>query len=118
MTAALDPRTANVGFQFENLAGDPDYVCVGRVYYWHDPEGNLPPVADCDFRAQFPEIDDRDWEQLFYEAFDRAETVFLAESLKRKGLTEDEARQDKSRWQILMLGRTFGPRPPREGDAA
>lgn len=113
----LDPYTASVGFNYEDISGGAE-ECYGRVYDWFDPAGNLPSIRDWDFRPQFPEIDDHDWAQLFYEAFDRGETLLVAEVLEDEGLTEDEARQDAPLWQALMLGRIFGPRPPRPADSS
>jgi hypothetical protein len=69
----LDPRRANVGFSWEDLGGG----CVGRVYYWYDPDGNRPALNDHEFRGQHAELNDEQWPRLFYEAFDRAETEFV-----------------------------------------
>ena len=80
----LDPQTANVGFDYRDLTGGG---CVGRVYYWYDPSGELPSVDDWDLRPQHPEIDDRTWQQLFYDAFDRGETESTAEYLQTLELT-------------------------------
>jgi hypothetical protein len=102
----LDPRTAYVGFRWgEIVPGDP---CIGRIYYWYDPKRRLPAVDDWDFRRQHPEIADREWQQLFYEAFDRGETEFEHEFAAGTNTPLAKA--------ALSLGRMFGPRPPGKAD--
>jgi hypothetical protein len=94
----LDPRTSNVAFNYEPFGDYPDGdYNIGRVYYWYDPNGSLPAVYDDELRSAYPELSDREWQQLFYEAFDRAQTEFEAE-LAAKGM-------------IDAVGRLFGPRP-------
>jgi hypothetical protein len=98
----LDPRTADVHYEWEDFGQGT----VGRVYYWFDPEGRAKAVDDDEFRARHPEYDDRTWQRLFYEAFDRGQTAFE---------TSVKARcSDPGMDRVLSLGRLFGPRPPRE----
>jgi hypothetical protein len=106
MNDQLDPHTANVGFVYGDLGGG----CFGRVYYWYDPYGDLVAVDDHDLRPQHPEIADDDWARLFYEAFDRGETEFVADL----GATLPDAIGDlEAAGQASAIGRMFGPRPPR-----
>jgi hypothetical protein len=103
----LDPRTAYVTFYWGEIV--PGTECVGRIYYWYDREGRVPAINDWDFRPQHPEISDREWKRLFYEAFDRGETEFetgMVASGVLAGLSAE------ARDSALSLGRIFGPRPP------
>ena len=68
----LDPRTANVDFAWDDL-GDG---CIGRVYYWYDPNRELPAIEDWDFRAMHPKISDPEWRRLFSEAAERNDEDF------------------------------------------
>src|SRR5262245_7361616 len=95
----LDPRTANVGFQYVEVF--PGSGCIGRSYYWYDPAGRLPAIDAHEFREMHPEIDDDGWQRLFYEAFDRGETGF-------------EERCVAEGHSPLAIGRLFGPRPPQQ----
>src|SRR5262249_25721940 len=84
--SSLNPHTAYVGFTYEAFGKYPDGdYSIGRTYYWYDPEGVKPAVDDYDFRQQHPEIDDREWQRLFYEAFDRGEREFEREFLQSLG---------------------------------
>jgi hypothetical protein len=95
----LDPKTSNVSFSYEPFGDYPDgEYNVGRVYYWYDPNGNLPTAYDEELRSEYPELSDREWQQLFYEAFDRDQSEFEAK-LAAEGVTDP-------------VGRLFGPRPP------
>jgi hypothetical protein len=98
-SSQLDPRKAWVGFSYEEVI--PGYGCVGRTYYWYDPARRLPSVDDHEFRAEHPEIDDREWQRLFYEAFDRGETEFEQHFIAEHGEPP------------IPVGRWFGPRLPR-----
>ena len=99
----LDPRTANATFCWDDL-GDG---CVGRVYYWYDPTGHPPAIDDWDFHPMHPEISDREWERLFYEAFELGENRFSAAYRSSDAPSDTLA-------LVSRLGRLFGPRPPRE----
>jgi hypothetical protein len=105
-----NPYTAYVHYTFEEDV--PGSGCIGRAYYWFDPKGEFEAVGDYEFRQLHPEISDRDWQQLFYEAFERGETAFLS------ALVEDNPDFYKSETGRLALavGRLFGPRPPRDQD--
>ena len=108
-SSSLDPYTAYVGFEFVPAGDYPDGdYCVGRNYYWYDPERKVPKIDDYDFRRQHLEIDDREWQRLVYEAFDRGERDFergFGQLLGGHATTgEGQA--------ALSLGRVFGPLPP------
>jgi hypothetical protein len=95
----LDPRTSNVSFSYEPIGNYPDGdYNIGRVYYWYDPNGSLPATDDEELRSQYPDLSEREWQQLFYEAFDRGQSEFEAK-LAAKGIFDP-------------VGRIFGPRPP------
>jgi hypothetical protein len=77
----LNPATASVFFSYEAFGDYPGgEYCLGRTYYWYDPEGRLPAVRDQEFRPKHPEISHADWVQLFLEAFDRGETAFVTKA--------------------------------------
>jgi hypothetical protein len=102
----LDPRYANVGFRYDEIV--PGYGCVGRVYYWYDPNLKLPAIDEHELRSQHPEIGDREWDRLFYEAFDRGEKEFVERAL----VADSELDSSPTGRQVLALGRLFGPRRP------
>jgi hypothetical protein len=103
LMSSLDPRTAFVAFVHGDL-GDQPGECVGRIYYWYDPERRVPAVDDQDFRAQHPEIDDESWDILFYEAFNRGERAFTSHLVREHPELVDSP--------ALSLGRLFGPTKP------
>jgi len=102
----LDPRSANVNFHYgEIVPGDGVY---GRVYYWYDPDGRVPAIDEYEFRSQHPEISDREWERLFYDAFQRGEGEFEEMMFGPQPELDDSAKIQSA----STLGRLFGPRPP------
>lgn len=101
----IDLRTAHVGFVYADLGGG----CFGRRYYWSMPGGETL-IWDDELRAEHPELDDREWQRLFADAFDRGETAFVERLVSaRPELVESETGR-----QIVALGRVLGPRPPRD----
>jgi hypothetical protein len=104
-TPRLDPKTSNVSFSYEPIGDYPDgQYNIGRVYYWYDPSGLLPAVEDYELRSEYPELSAREWQRLFYEAFDRDQSEFEA-TLAAKGLTDP-------------VGRLFGPPPTLKDESA
>jgi hypothetical protein len=87
-TSRLVPCTANVSFCW-----DDDHDGVGRVYYWYDPDGVRPALDDFEMRAQYPEIGDDEWGQLFGRAFRRGEIDFAHRQVAdaRRTIEEYEA---------------------------
>ena len=105
MSSELDPRTASVMFSYEPIGDYPDGEwCTRRVYYWYDPEGRAASVEADEFRRRHPDVDDREWDRLFYEAFDRGETEFERQLFECCPCAAE----------MPSLGRLFGPRPPRD----
>ncbi len=104
---ALDLRSANVSFTYEPFGDYPDgEYYVGRDYYWYDPTGRLPSMNESVFRSQHPEIDDREWEELFYQAFDRGETAHVAKMTRQN----PELYSTPQGRELLAMGRLYGPR--------
>jgi hypothetical protein len=68
-TSRLDPFTANAS----SCRGGDGHR---RLYYWYDPDGARPAVDNFELRAQYSEIGDDEWGQLFGRAFRRGQIDF------------------------------------------
>jgi hypothetical protein len=73
---ALDPHSANVGFEYVKAGSDDDW-CVGRRYYWYEPGQTGVWAWNDELRDQHPEISDVVWHKLFGAAYRRGELGFL-----------------------------------------
>jgi hypothetical protein len=68
-----DPRRANVDFRYGEIV--PGCGCIGRIYYWYEPDGVLAAVDDWDLKKQYPEIAEEEWDRLFREGFARGQAM-------------------------------------------